>query len=181
MARYHQTLYYEEAMKKSLALDSSRLVVYITQEAIDTLVIHQQIDQYSPEAAGVFIGEIYLEEHTIIIKKAITTYEKNNASRYHVNLDIKKLQNMIDTEWIENGRTFLYLGEWHTHPELFPSPSLTDYLTFSGNYYRSTFEQNLILYAIIGTKQDICDSGIWIRTYNGFRFKKVHLTQVGQQ
>lgn len=164
-------------MKKSLSLNSSKLVVYITKEAIDTLVAHQQINEDSPEAAGVFIGEIYLEEHTIIIRKAITTYEKNNASKYHVNLDIKKLQKMIDKEWIESGRTFLYLGEWHTHPEPLPSPSLTDYLTFSGNYYRSAFEQNLLLYAIIGTNPNIFSS-FWIRTYNGFRFKKVHLTQI---
>jgi integrative and conjugative element protein (TIGR02256 family) len=163
-------------MKKSLRLDTSKLVVYIAQEAINTLISYQQIKEDSHEVAGVFVGEIYPEEHTIIIKKAIVTHEEN-GSRYNVNLDIKKLQRIIDQEWLESGRTLLYLGEWHTHPEPSPSPSLTDYLTFSGNYFRSSFEQNLLLYAIMGTNQNFLSS-IWIRTYNGVLFKKIHLTQV---
>lgn len=160
-------------MKKSLALDTSKLVVYIAQEVINTLISHQQIKADSHEVAGVFVGEIYPEEHTIIIKKAIVTHEEN-GSRYNVNLDIKKLQRMIDQEWLKSGKTLLYLGEWHTHPEPFPSPSLTDYLTFSGNYFTSRFAQNILIYTIIGVEKDTFSS-MWIRTYNGLLFRKVNV------
>lgn len=160
-------------MKKSLLLDTSKLVVYITKEAMETLVLYQQTKENSCEAAGVFIGEIYSEEHTIIIKKAITTYEES-GSKYNVNIDVKKLQSALDKEWHENGKTFLYLGEWHTHPEKIPSPSWTDYLTFTGNYFTSRFTQNILIYTIIGVEQDAFRS-MWIRTYNGLLFRKVNV------
>ncbi|MBP2546256.1 integrative and conjugative element protein (TIGR02256 family) [Acinetobacter guillouiae] len=49
----------------------------------------------------------------------------NRISKHH--------QETVDTAFQNSDGTYQYLGEWHTHPEDAPTPSMTDYSSWNKN------------------------------------------------
>lgn len=63
----------------------------------------------------------------------------------------------------KSGNTITYLGEWHSHPEDFPSPSVTDLRS-----WKVDFKNNLAVVAIVGRKQ------IWWGYWDGNQAKQLN-------
>lgn len=49
-----------------------------------------------------------------------------HSTRIHYQRDVKKAQSIINKRWRETNGEINYLGEWHTHPNMFATPSVTD-------------------------------------------------------
>lgn len=49
-----------------------------------------------------------------------------HSTRIHYRRDVKKAQSIINKRWRETNGEINYLGEWHTHPNMFATPSTTD-------------------------------------------------------
>lgn len=49
-----------------------------------------------------------------------------HSTRIHYRRDAKKAQSIINKRWRETNGEINYLGEWHTHPNMFATPSATD-------------------------------------------------------
>lgn len=47
-------------------------------------------------------------------------------------------------------RGYIYVGDWHSHPEPVPSPSSLDWKTHESLVQKSTYELNGLLLVIIG-------------------------------
>lgn len=149
---------------KKVIFNHKSLNIVFADGVKDKLFSYRQRKKSDIETGGVLMGELYLKSNKIKITHVLACKD-NIASRYRIDLNIKCLQNQINKIWEESGGTVTYLGDWHTHPEINPSPSFMDYKTFVLNYYTSKFNHNCLLYLILGVKKNI-----WLKSFDGFLF-----------
>ncbi len=152
---------------KKIKFNTKFLLVNLDKILLTELFSYRQIIDSDKEMGGVLMGELYPNSNRIKITN-ILVCEHSNNSRYGLELNIECLQKQMNKIWEDSGGTITYLGDWHTHPEFNPMPSYTDYKTFVKNYYVSKFEQNLLLYIILGQEKQI-----WFKSFNGIKFKKI--------
>ncbi|MCU4361698.1 Mov34/MPN/PAD-1 family protein [Acinetobacter sp. WU_MDCI_Abxc22] len=104
--------------------DDDTLVV-ILSEVVKILLSYRQLVDSNPESAGVIIGE-RRGVHLVVRMVSVPNFT-DIRSRFSVNRIGKHHQEKVDTAFRESNGTWQYLGEWHTHPEDIPSPSMVDY------------------------------------------------------
>ena len=122
-------------------------LVVITPDVADIFISYRQLANSSPESAGVIIGE--RRDVHIVIRTLSVPSDTDIRSRFMVNRISKHHQKIVDTAFQSPDGTCQYLGEWHTHPEDTPNPSMTDYSSWNKNL---TTEDPLIL-IIVGRTQ----------------------------
>lgn len=153
----------------TLKFNTNNLDININQSFLDVLSKYSQTLE-TPERGGVIMGKLYPNKNLVVITNIIeapTESKRNN--RYE--MDVKYIQKEINKIWKKSNGTVTYLGDWHTHPEVNPKPSLMDYYTFSKNYFNSSIDQNFLIYIILGLKikNDIL---IWTGVCNGIKTKR---------
>lgn len=111
------------------ALDES--LVVISTEVTNTLLSYRQLSDSSQESAGVLIGE--RRGVHIIIKMLSEPSRWDIRSRFMVDRVSKHHQMAVDIAFKKSNGELHYLGEWHTHPEDVPSPSIIDYSSWHKN------------------------------------------------
>ncbi|QIH37005.1 hypothetical protein G6053_07975 [Sphingobacterium sp. DR205] len=98
--------------------------MFIEQSLIDTLARYG-LDQYPKEFGGVLVGYYSDDKRTaniidsilpIDFKSTETTFERGVAG----------LKEALEDYYHQNP-SLVYIGEWHTHPNVAPVPSYTDY------------------------------------------------------
>ncbi|ETQ99594.1 Mov34/MPN/PAD-1 family protein [Acinetobacter baumannii] len=104
--------------------DDDSLVV-ILSEVVKILLSYRQLVDSNPESAGVIIGE-RRGVHLVVRMVSVPNFT-DIRSRFSVNRIGKHHQEKVDTAFRESNGIWQYLGEWHTHPEDIPSPSMVDY------------------------------------------------------
>lgn len=100
-------------------------LVVILSEVVEILLSYRQLENSNPESAGVIIGE-RRGIHLVVRMVSVPNFS-DIRSRFSVNRIGKHHQEKVDTAFRESNGTWQYLGEWHTHPENIPSPSMVDY------------------------------------------------------
>ncbi|MCD2348880.1 Mov34/MPN/PAD-1 family protein [Clostridium guangxiense] len=80
----------------------------------------------SPENGGVLLGKIKTDFTEYIITDISEPCEEDKQGRHFFVRNKDNAQSIINQFWENSGGEIMYLGEWHTHPELYPSPSLVD-------------------------------------------------------
>src|SRR5690606_9241056 len=91
------------------------------------LIILEKFTQYrrnDPESGGIIMGKI-IDDQINILKLSIPT-SLDSSSRKKFERSKVGAQIIIDYEFFNSNGQLVYLGEWHTHPEPYPSPSITD-------------------------------------------------------
>lgn len=106
-------------------------LVVISTEVANTLLSYRQISNSSHESAGVLIGE--RRDVHIVIKNLSEPSRWDIRSRFKVDRVSKHHQKVVDNAFKNSNGTLQYLGEWHTHPEDVPKPSMTDYSSWHKN------------------------------------------------
>lgn len=91
---------------------------------IERLQSYRQLSPLSYEAAGVLIGE--RRGNHIVISAMSEPGPGDIRSRFSVDRKSPHHQALINELHSTSGGTMNYLGEWHTHPEKFPTPSSVD-------------------------------------------------------
>lgn len=76
------------------------------------------------EAGGILLG--YRRKAHLHITLATHPQPSDKRGRYWFNRSALPHQQVAIRRWEESGMTMDYLGEWHTHYELTPSPSPLD-------------------------------------------------------
>ena len=151
---------------RKIKFNPKSLLVNLDKKLLTKLLSYRQIRDCDKETGGVLMGELYPSSNRIKITHILVCKHTNN-SRYGLELNIECLQEQMNKIWKDSNGTITYLGDWHTHPEFNPKPSYIDYKTFVKNYYISKFEQNILLYIILGL-----DKRIWFKSFNGFKFQQ---------
>lgn len=106
-------------------------LVVISTEITNTLLSYRQLSDYSKESAGVLIGE--RRGVHIIIKTLSEPSPWDIRRRFMVDRVSKHHQKAVDNAFKKSNGEWHYLGEWHTHPEDVPIPSMTDYTSWHKN------------------------------------------------
>lgn len=105
--------------------------------------VTEKIDHYSrapenmTEAGGILIGR-YRGPH-IEITECSEPLRGDRRSRLRFDRDDPGHQDLAKRRWKESGRILTFVGEWHTHPENFPTPSSIDL-----NTWRAVTRKNVV-------------------------------------
>jgi len=152
---------------KPIKFNISKLRIEISSDLYQKLSSLQN-KTCDKEKGGVLMGELRPSRNQITITHILES-EMHLSSSHNINLNVKYLQKKMNDIWEKNHGTITYLGDWHSHPENNPSPSIIDYCTFIKNFYTSHFDHNILIYLILGNKS------IWSRAFNGSSFYKFTL------
>lgn len=104
----------------------------------------------TPESGGVLLGRYIIGSLDVIVDKLTQPMQRDEQSRLRFYRDARKHQQAIDQFWSESEGTCHYLGEWHTHPELVPSPSSQDLCDWQRRLYEDKFDSHSLFFVIVG-------------------------------
>ena len=140
--------------------------IEITEECLEMLKAKRQFDRN--EDCGILFGSQVSDKKIRINSISESCCDKAAALKCSCHLDVAKANKLIAEEFAKSNQTRFYIGEWHTHPEDHPSPSIQDLRSLKESYNKNQLVIfNLILMAIIGRKS-IC-----FRSYDGHDFTSV--------
>jgi integrative and conjugative element protein (TIGR02256 family) len=90
-------------------------------------VFGEEIERFYPlESGGVLLGHIDLDNDTIHVTKASGGGAKAVHEELFFKADAHYIDMVIDMEYANSNGETIYLGEWHTHPQINPTPSDVD-------------------------------------------------------
>jgi integrative and conjugative element protein (TIGR02256 family) len=93
-------------------------------------LVFELLDQYrqnnifKSEAGGILLG--YRREDHLHVVKATTPQPCDRRSLFRFFRRDNHHQRQATILWEATGETMDYVGEWHTHPERYPTPSTLD-------------------------------------------------------
>lgn len=122
----------------------------VRPEAMEALWQHAQFRAGQPEAGGVLIGRHVLHSSDVIVDSVTVPLPGDRQSRFHFFRARDPHQAALDEAWRLSSRTQTYLGEWHTHPEPYPTPSGTDQRDWKRKL-RSDRYTDMLFFLIAGT------------------------------
>lgn len=99
------------------------LGITIEQELIDRIYTCSMI-HYPSEFGGLLIGR-YVDENTLLQVEDILLPLKYKSSKYNFERGIEGLREKLEKLYSQSPSQ-IYVGEWHTHPNNLPTPSITD-------------------------------------------------------
>jgi len=138
--------------------------IKLPAEVIATIVAYIQNDAQKPEGGGVILGRYILDTNDVVIDKISFPMPGDKATRTTFFRKKKSHQQVIDREWESSNQTCTYLGEWHTHPEPYPSPSCIDSINWKRKLKRDIVDSDSLFFLIVGTVE--------MRMWEGHRTSK---------
>ena len=123
----------------------------IGADALATLTGFVQNARRRREAGGVLLGRHIAGTRDVVVDEVTTPMPGDQRRRFAFFRAAHRHQGAIDRAWQESGGRCAYLGEWHTHLEPLPSPSVIDRLDW---HYKLHFDQHagLLFFVIVGTQ-----------------------------
>jgi integrative and conjugative element protein (TIGR02256 family) len=135
------------------------LNITISQSVFETLHRYKQFKPQQHEAGGILLGQIK-GNHVYILRVSVPTkFDKSSRTSFVRSKIIAQI--IIDYEFVNSGNRTIYLGEWHTHPEKFPSPSGTDKSMIHDQFKLNKLNEPFILLLIQGI------DGFYLAKYDG--------------
>lgn len=142
---------------------TSGTLLEISATAITTLLRHRQyLGAY--EAGGILLGYI-LPNDRVVIDFASEPTAVDRASAVSFERDAVAAQNLIDVMWHSSNGTCIYLGEWHSHSERLPQPSLQDRRMIRNMVRMTQMEVNFLFLVIVGLE------AVWVGQEDGNRLR----------
>lgn len=125
----------------------------ISDEAIERMLKFRQDTDDKNEAGGVLLGRFIIASKNIIIDEVTIPMIGDKSTRYSYVRNAKSHQRIIDNKWLKSNGTCNYLGEWHTHPESYPTPSNTDIENWKDRLGKDSFSSRYLYFIIVGIKE----------------------------
>lgn len=100
------------------------------------------------EVGGILLGRFI--EGSVYEVTEIACINSECSTRIHYRRDVKKAQSIINKRWRETLGEINYLGEWHTHPDMCPTPSATDLKSLSAIMKRVGHVLPVVMLLILG-------------------------------
>lgn len=130
---------------------------------------HAQKKPDKPESGGVLLGRYILDCQDVVVDAVTLPMDGDRQSRFRFFRDAQRHQEAIHRAWEESSGTCNYLGEWHTHPESYPTPSHIDIAEWKRILLRDRFDSDVLYFVIIGT----CSINVWCGYCHGCRIEKL--------
>jgi integrative and conjugative element protein (TIGR02256 family) len=127
---------------------------------LSAINLFRQRSSKAPEAGGILIG--YRRADHLHIVEATAPGPGDTGTRISFRRDDPSHQRRASARWQDSSGYLDYLGEWHTHPEMSPSPSGTDRRAWQEVVARRPTE--VFVFAILGIEH-----GMWVGCGRGQR------------
>jgi integrative and conjugative element protein (TIGR02256 family) len=123
-------------------------------EAASTTIERQrQLSSTAPESGGMLLGRLVIESRNVVIDEVTEPAASDHRGRFFFVRSWKHAQQRVDSAWEESDCTRNYLGEWHTHPEVDPTPSPKDLRNWRRIAEAARYEQDFLFFVIVGTEK----------------------------
>jgi integrative and conjugative element protein (TIGR02256 family) len=121
--------------------------ILIEDAVLTRIQAYRQLTPNAPEAGGILLGyrrgvHLHLVEATLPgahDQRSRTAFWRRDPAH----------QNAATNGWTRTHQTLDYVGEWHTHPEAFPSPSSLDLQEWRDICTRT---REMMTFLIVGTR-----------------------------
>lgn len=150
-------------------LTSNMGTIKISEPVKNSFLNHVQNEEDIPESGGVLLGRLIKDSKDIIIDIITVPTLGDKQKRNSFVRGAKMHQKIIDSVWEKSNGTCNYLGEWHTHPENYPSPSRIDIKDWKKHLVRNTFSSLFLYYIIVGIKE----INVWEGNRRTLKIKKL--------
>lgn len=141
------------------AADGAQRVVF-EDAVLDHFARHRQLGSRDPEAGGQLFAAI--SNGTVTIVQATGPY--NRDKRWRFGLLIDNFTRRRDIGRLHK-QGLHFVGDWHTHPEPYPTPSGTDHDSMLEMFRRSDHDLAAFLMVIVG--QAALPAGLYVAAVNG--------------
>ena len=122
------------------------------------------------ESGGVLLGRYILNCSDVVVDRITTPVAGDRRTRIRFFRSARSHQQVIDAAWFSSNGTCNYVGEWHTHPEPDPSPSLVDILDWRRRFLLDRIDSEVLYFVILGTRQ----LNVWQVNRGALRIEKLH-------
>lgn len=127
----------------------------ISKEPLQTMLSFRQMEKGSHESGGVLLGRHIIDSSDVVVDFVTTPQKNDNSTETFFFKNKEEHQEIINTEWKMSKGTCNYIGEWHTHPQDHPIPSLTDMKTWLRLVKETKFEFGELFFIIVG-RESVC-------------------------
>ncbi|MFS0749839.1 Mov34/MPN/PAD-1 family protein [Oceanobacillus sp. 1P07AA] len=135
-----------------------KVVIQIEEQVIKVIKNMRQESPVDKESGGMLIGSVLTDSRDTVIRDYTFPQKEDFQSRYRFIRKEDSHNALLQKKWKESNRTVMYLGEWHTHPEMDPHYSQQDLRNWKRLLRESkTFSDYLVF--IIG---GINIYGVWV-------------------
>lgn len=131
-------------------------VVEFTTEVLDRFTKYRQVDG-EREAGGIMLGRLTCDARDIVVDRVTEPNRLDRRHRHWFFRSRKPAQAEVVSAWNESLGSGNYLGEWHTHPQDSPEPSMVDRCNWRRILKKAVFEQHFLLFVIVGASV----VGVW--------------------
>jgi len=142
-------------------IDNTILTVELSDPVLAHFHKHAQHSDGSPEAGGQLFANITKDGSHWFVSSATGPRSSDKRSRFLFRPDRRIEQREIRAEF-EQGKH--YVGDWHTHPQQTPQPSVSDTRSMGEIFEKSIHQLPGILMIIVGTHPP--PEGIWVSMHS---------------
>jgi len=148
-----------------------RGTILFTPKVMKIFSMFRQFSPNSTEAGGYLIGQEFGDQIVVQIAtlpgqgdiRRLTLFKRNR----------KRGQRLINQIWKASGGTMILVGEWHTHNEKKPVPSLLDIQETSKSFMKNEFNSDFLVVVIVSS-ESIVNSWVGVQTQSCLsRLKRV--------
>lgn len=132
---------------------SNKGVVKLSECLMQLICSYRQNEKKHTEAGGILMGRFIKNSKNIVIDRATEPMKGDLKTRYSFKRLSSMHQVILDEEWLKSKGTCNYLGEWHTHPEEIPNPSIIDKRDWKRKLKNDDFSSRYLYFIIAGTKE----------------------------
>jgi len=132
--------------------------IKIDYRSLTSFSMFIQNDSKKNEAGGVLLGRMIINTKDVVIDTVSSPQKTDKRKRNYFKRN-NGHQGIIDSEWKKSQGTCNYLGEWHTHPEEIPVPSLIDLKSWKKQLKNAKYEGEALFFIIVGIKEIVVYEG----------------------
>ncbi len=123
---------------------SNDFTLNISDDVLNIFKGYIQDTKIKNESGGILLGQI--KGNVIYLIRASIPNVMDIASRTSFERNKVIAQVIVDYEFMNSDRKTIYIGEWHTHPEDYPTPSGQDKKMIAGQLkLNKNIEPNLFI------------------------------------
>jgi len=138
--------------------------IFITDSTLQVFESFNQVSTKNPESGGILLGQIIGNEIFVLKASIPNKFDRSGRFKFERNSEIAQI--LVNHEFINSGNKTIYLGEWHTHAEHYPSPSSIDKKMIKDQYNENILNEPFLLMVIKGFKD------LFVSIYDGKSINK---------
>lgn len=104
--------------------EAENIELCLSTDVLNIMQGFKQLKRRSKESGGILLGQVVGNKFFITRITMPNKFDQQSRFSFHRDKDVAQI--LADYEYINSQGKTIYLGEWHTHPELFPTPSSRD-------------------------------------------------------